>query len=50
MRKDLRTLVIGSEEANDVAMARAAIEIVIAVENDVFRALDLAKPYDFDRP
>ena len=49
MREDFRALVIGSEEADDVAMPRAAIEIVIAVEDDVFRPFDLAKPDDFDR-
>ena len=49
MGEDLVALVVGPEEAHDVAVAGAAIEIVVAIEDDVLRALDLAEPDDLDR-
>ena len=48
MGEDLPLLVVGPEEADDVAVAVAAIEIVVAVEDDVLRALDLAEPDELD--
>ena len=42
MGEDLHLLVVGRHETDDVAVARAGIEIVVAVENDVFRRLDAA--------
>ena len=36
------TRVIGAEEADDVAVAGAAIEIVVAIQNDVLGPFDLA--------
>ena len=40
----LHLLVIGRKEADDVAVARSRIEIVVAVEDDVLRRLDAAEP------
>jgi len=48
MREHFRALMIGAEEAHDVAMARAAIEIVVAIEDDVLRPFDLAEADDLD--
>ena len=42
MREDLHLLVVGRHETHDVAVARARVEIVVAVEDDVFRRLDAA--------
>ena len=50
MSKDLVARMIGAEEADDVAVAGAAIEIVVAVQNDVLGPFDLAKSDNFDRP
>ena len=44
MGEHLHLLVVGRQEAHDVAVARAGIEIVVAVEDDVFRRLDAAEP------
>ena len=44
MGEDLVPRVVRREEADDVAMARAAIEVVVAVEDDVLRPFDLPKP------
>ena len=43
MGEDLHLLVVGRQEADDVAVARARIEIVVAIEDDVFRRLDAAE-------
>ena len=43
MGVDLHPLVVGREEADDVAVARAGVEIVVAVEDHVFRRLDAAE-------
>jgi hypothetical protein len=48
MGKDRVTLVVRRFKADDVAMARAAIEIVVFVKDDVFWALDVAKTDDLD--
>ena len=40
--------VIGREEADDLALPDAAIEIVVLVENDVFGTVDLAEADDLD--
>ena len=48
MSKDLVPRVIGAEEADDVTMARAAIEVVVAVQNDVLGPFDLAKSDHLD--
>ena len=50
MGKDLMARVVGAEEADDVAVAGAAIEVVVAVENDVLGPFDLAKADDLDGP
>ena len=42
--EDLHALVVGGEEAHDVAVARAGIEIVVAVEDHVLGRLDPAEP------
>ena len=42
MGEDLHVLVVWREKANDVAVARARIKIVVAIEDDVFRGLDAA--------
>ncbi len=44
MGEHLHLLIVGRQEAHDVAVARAGIEIVVAVEDDVFRRLDAAEP------
>ena len=44
VRKDLHALVVGREKADDVAVARAAVQIVVAVEDHVFGAFDAAEP------
>ncbi len=41
MGEDLPRLVIGAEEPHDVAIAIAAIEMAVAVDDDVFRTFDL---------
>ena len=43
MREDLGAPVVGREETDDLAMARAAIEIVVAVEHHVLGAFELAE-------
>src|SRR5277367_1546976 len=43
MRVDFSSDVIRREEANDLALPHAAIEVVARVENDVFRPVDLAE-------
>ena len=50
MSKDLVARMIGAEEADDVAVAGAAIEIVVAVQNDVLGPFDLAKSDHLDGP
>ena len=49
MGKDLRFLVIGSEEADDFAVPCAAVQVVIPVKDHVFRAFELAKANVFCR-
>ena len=48
MGEDLHLLVVGREEAHDVAVARAGIEIVVAVEDDVLGRLDAAEADQLD--
>ena len=43
MGEDLHLLVVGRQEADDVAVARAGVEVVVAIEDDVFRRLDAAE-------
>src|SRR5712675_331865 len=43
MGEYLHLLVVGRQEADDVAVARTGIEIVVAIENDVFRRFDAAE-------
>ena len=43
MGEHFRAPVVGREEADDLAMARAAIEVVVAVEDDVLRPFQLAE-------
>ena len=43
VREDLHALVVGREEAHDVAVARAGVEVVVAVEDHVLRAFDAAE-------
>ena len=43
MGEDLHLLVVGRQETHDVAVARARVEVVVAVEDDVFRRLDAAE-------
>ena len=43
VREDLHALVVGREEADDVAVARAGVEVVVAVEDHVFGRLDPAE-------
>ena len=50
VREDLHPLVVGREEADDVAVARAGVEVVVAVEDHVFRALDAAEADRRRRP
>ena len=44
MGEDFHLRVVGRLETHDVAVARAGIEIVVAVEDDVLRRLDAAEP------
>ena len=39
--------VIGGEKTDDVALPRAGVDVVVPVENDVFRSVDLAQTNDF---
>jgi hypothetical protein len=48
MRVDRAFAIVRCEEADDFAPARAAIDIVVRVENDVFRTVDFAKADDLD--
>ena len=49
MGEDLRDLVVGREEADDLAVARAAIEMIVAVEDDVLGPFQFAEA-DMTRP
>lgn len=44
MRKHLGALVVRREEADDLAMAGAAVEMIVAVEDDVLGPFQLAEP------
>ena len=44
MRKDFRSRVVRREEANDLAVARAAVKVVVTVEDYIFGTLKLAEP------
>ena len=48
MGEDLHALVVGREEADDVAVAGAAVEVVVAVEDDVLRPFDPAEADQLD--
>ena len=43
MGENFHFLVVGREEADNVAMARTGVEIVVAVEDHVFRRLDASE-------
>ena len=43
MGEDFRALIVGREEADDLAMARAAIEMIVAVQDDVLGPFQLAE-------
>ena len=46
MGEDFVSSVIGSEKADDVALPRAGVDVVVPVENDVFGSVDLAQTND----
>ena len=48
MSVDFALDVIGREEADDLALTHAAIEIVVGVEDDVLGTVDLAEADDLD--
>ena len=48
VRIDLHALVVGRKEPHDVAVARAGVQVVVAVEDHVFRAFDAAQADDLD--
>ena len=48
MGEDLPLLMIGTEEAHDVAVTVAAIEMPVAVDNHVLRPLDLGQADHLD--
>ena len=43
MRIDLHALVGGREEANDVTVARTAVEFVLSIEDDIFGAFNTSR-------
>ena len=49
MGEDLLPAIVGREEADDVAGAVADIDVVVVVEDDVLRPVDLAEPDQLDR-
>ena len=48
VREDFPAFVVGREESDDVPVSRAAVQVVVAVQDDVFRALDLTLADDVD--
>ncbi len=48
MGEHLHLLIVGREKADDVAVTRTRIEVVVAVEDDVLRCLDAAKADQLD--
>ena len=46
MGEDFMPGVVGREEADDVALPRAGVDVVVRVENDVFGSVDLAQAND----
>ena len=43
MGEDFGALVIGREETDDLAMARAAIEMIVTVEDHVLRSFEFTQ-------
>ena len=44
MREDFLPRIVGRVEAHDVARAIADIDVVVLIEDDVFRPVDAVKP------
>ena len=44
MGEDSAAPVIGREKANDLAMAGAAIEVILLIEDDILGTFELAEP------
>ena len=48
VRIDLHRLIVRREEANDVAMPRSGIQVVVSIEDDILRRFDAPLPNQSD--